>query len=85
MNGYNQQIDNLEEVADKGWINYKVFPMGANIQFIFYRKSFGGDVLVKVLLNENEATLPIQSDIAPYYRWEDFKSYYTQLLDSYKE
>lgn len=85
LNGYNQQIDNLEEVADKGWINYKVFPMGANIQFIFYRKSFGGDVLVKVLLNENEATLPIQSDIAPYYRWEDFKSYYTQLLDSYKE
>ncbi len=85
LNGYNQQIDNLEEVADKGWINYKVFPMGANIQFIFYRKSFGGDVLVKVLLNENEATLPIQSDITPYYRWKDFKSYYTQLLDSYIE
>ena len=85
LNGYNQQIDNLDDVADKGWINYKVFPMGANIQFIFYRKSFGGDVLVKVLLNENETTLPIQSDIAPYYRWNDVRAYYTQLLDSYKE
>ncbi len=85
LNGYDQQIDNLDEVVDKGWINYKVFPMGANIQFVFYRKSFGGDVLVKVLLNENETTLPIQSAIAPYYRWDDVKYYYTQKLNSYKE
>ena len=85
LNGYDQQIDNLDEVESKGWINYKVFPMGANIQFIFYRKSFGGDVLVKVLLNENETTLPIHSDIAPYYRWNDVKEYYTKKLDSYKE
>ena len=84
LNGYDQQIDNLDEVESRGWINYKVFPMAANIQFIFYRKSFGGDVLVKVLLNENETTLPIQSDIAPYYRWDDVKDY-TKKLDSYKE
>lgn len=32
-------------------------------------------MLVKVLLNEDEATLPIKGDVAPYYHWNDFKEY----------
>ena len=85
LNGYGQQTDDLEQLVQNGWYNYRIFPMGANIQFIFYRKSFGGDVIFKVLLNENEATLPISTDIAPYYHWNDFKDYFLKKLESYKE
>lgn len=85
INGYDSQISSLDSLESKGWINYKVFPMGANIQLVFYRRSRNdNDVLVKVLLNENEATLPVKTDCAPYYRWSDFKKYYLDKLDTYK-
>ena len=85
LNGYGEQTDDLEQLVANGWYNYRIFPMGANIQFIFYRKSFGGDVIFKVLLNENEATLPIATDMAPYYHWNDFKDYFLKKLDSYSD
>lgn len=85
INGYDSQISSLDSLESKGWINYKVFPMGANIQLVFYRRNRNDkDVLVKVLLNENEATLPVKTDCAPYYRWSDFKKYYLDKLDTYK-
>lgn len=84
LNGYDRQTDNLDKLEEYGWINYKVFPMAANIQFIFYRKnSSDRDVIFKVLLNENEATLPINTEIAPYYYWEDFKDYYYKKLATF--
>lgn len=85
INGYDQQIDNVEQLEKKGWIDYKVFPMGANIQFIFYRKNpQDKDVLVKVLLNEKEAKLPVKTNVAPFYHWNDFRNYYLKKLDAYK-
>lgn len=48
----------------------------SNIQLVFYRK--GHDVLVKCLLNGSEATLPIPTEAFPYYRWQDFKEYYSK-------
>ena len=44
------------------WWDYKITPMATNLQFVFYRNK-ANDVLVKVLLNEDEATLPIKSDV----------------------
>jgi hypothetical protein len=86
LNGFDQQEADLEALESRGWINYKVFPMAANLQFIFYRKNpQDDDVLVKVLLNENEATLPIASDCAPYYHWKDFRDFYLKKLADYKE
>ena len=86
LNGFDQQVENLDELESRGWINYKVFPMAANLQFIFYRKNpKDDDVLVKVLLNENETTLPIPSDCAPYYHWKDFRDFYLKKLSEYKE
>lgn len=61
------------------WQNYKVSPMAANIQMIFYRKKGSDDVLVKFLLNESEATIPLKSDCAPYYHWEDVKKYISKF------
>lgn len=84
LNGYGEEIKNPENIA-KQWFDYKITPMATNIQFVFYRKNKNDkDVLVKVLLNEDEATLPITTDHAPYYRWSDFKAYCQKVLASYK-
>ena len=54
----------------------KLIPMAANIQLVFYRKDGSDDVLVKFLLNENETSIPVKTDCAPYYHWKDVKQYW---------
>ena len=84
VNGFAFQTMNLSEVEPNGWWACKVFPMGANLQFVFYRKDVNDkDILFKVLLNEEEATLPLPTDNPPYYRWQDFREYYLRKLDAY--
>jgi hypothetical protein len=56
----------------------KLIPMAANIQLIFYRKEGSDDVLVKFLLNENETSIPVKTDCAPYYHWSDVKRYWAE-------
>ena len=86
INGYDLETDNLDELEAKGWWCTSVFPMGANVQFIFYRSGpKDQDVLLKVLLNEQEATLPIPTDQAPYYRWSDFRQYCIKKLEQYPQ
>ena len=59
--------------------------MGANIQFVFYRENpEDQDVLFKVLLNEQETTLPIATDCAPYYHWRDFREHFLKKIDDYE-
>lgn len=85
LNGYGKTMtpDKLEE---NHWFNYRIFPMGANIQFIFYRKNMQDkDVLVKVLLNEEEATLPLTAVTGPYYRWADVREYYLKKISDYEQ
>ena len=67
----------METLERKGWVNYRIIPMAANVQLVFYRRNADDkDILFKVLLNENEATLPLKAVDGPYYRWADFKEYY---------
>lgn len=85
LNDFGLQESNLEKLEGKGWLNYKIFPMGANIQLIFYRHDYSDkDVLVKVLLNENEARLPIKSNIEPYYKWSEVRNYYLSKINAYE-
>ena len=58
----------------------------SNIQLIFYRGNKGkDDILVKCLLNGDEATLPVPTNQYPYYKWSDFRSFYTARCDSVKQ
>ena len=82
LNGYGEEIKDPEKIATQ-WFDYKITPMATNLQFVFYRNK-ANDVLVKVLLNEDETTLPVKSDVAPYYHWSDFKAYCMEKLRSYK-
>ena len=72
---------------DRYWRNYNIFPMACNIQIVFYRqkKNEGGDVLVKVMLNERETHLPVYTEQWPYYRWSDLRNYYLEKLNRYEK
>ena len=84
LNGYDLVTEDYAHLDQKGWVNYRIFPMGANIQLVFYRRNTGNkDVLVKVLLNENEATLPIKSNTAPYYKWSEVRQYYLDKINAF--
>ena len=86
INHWGLATNRLGTLEKKGWSNYRIAPMAANIQLIFYRSNPDDkDVLVKVLHNEEEATLPLPDDLAPYYRWADFRSYYLKKLDDYEK
>ena len=62
------------------WQDYNIFPKACNVQMVFYRPmADDGEILVKVLLNEHEATLPVATD-GPYARWSELRSYYEQKL-----
>ena len=77
-------VENLDEL-DKYWRNYKIFPMGCNIQLVFYRPKKGqGDILVKALLNEREAYMPAETDNWPYYKWQDLRDYYLNKIKEFE-
>ena len=85
IDGYDKEVEDLELLDDENWLDYRIFPMACNLQFVFYRsQKRPHDILVKVLLNENEATLPLPSAIAPYYHWQDFKAFYLAKIDNFQ-
>jgi len=71
----NDKLDTLHEY----WCDAYVTPMATNVQFVFYRNK-GGEVIVKVLHNEGVCRLPFETDIFPYYRWDDFRRYYAEKM-----
>lgn len=83
LNGSGYSTDDLESVADH-WAAYNLAYMGGNVQWVFFRDK-KGEVIVKFLLNEKEATLPETvpfytdakgKEQRPYYKWEDVRSFY---------
>lgn len=51
----------------------KIVPMAANVQMQLYRNK-AGEVLVRIMLNEKDATLPIECKTAPFYPWDKFRA-----------
>ncbi|MBB3186737.1 histidine-type phosphatase [Microbacter margulisiae] len=78
-----KEISNPDQLANE-WRTYKVVAMGSNIQLVFFRKQGSKDVLVKALLNEHEMSLPVKSDLAPYYHWKDVEAYYRHKLANFR-
>lgn len=83
INGADTDPEDPSEVKNiyQNWQTCKA----CNIQFVFYRsRKAPDDILVKCLLNETEASLPVQTDDYPYYRWSDVKQYYLNKCNSVK-
>ena len=66
------------------WQDYEIAPMAANVQWVFYRDK-DCQVWVKILLNEQEATIPVVTSFFPYYRWEEVCHYLKQRIAISKE
>ena len=80
IDGAGVHVDNIEEIADN-WAMYWYIPKAGNLQFIFYKgKKKNDPILLKVLLNEHEAVLPVPTDNFPYYKWDDFLAFYENIL-----
>ena len=73
VNGLGHDILSADEIPY--WSQSYNVPMGANIHFVFYRAK-NKPTLFKVLLNGEEARLPLATDNWPYYDWEAFKARY---------
>ncbi len=73
VNGLVPQEEDPLKVIDI-FQDFRVAPMAGNLQWVFFRNS-AGDVLVKILQNEVEAWVPVQTDIWPYYHWNDLRDY----------
>lgn len=63
----------------KVWSNFKISPMAANMQMIFY-KNKQGDVLVKMMMNEADVAIPVETQIFPFYKWEDVRTFFYEVL-----
>jgi len=92
LNGSGYSTDDLESVADH-WVAYDLAHMGGNVQWVFFRDR-KGDVIVKFLMNEEEATLPESvpfykdgkgREQKPYYRWEDVRKFYQEKIDYWED
>jgi hypothetical protein len=83
INGADIDPENPYEVKNcyQNWETCKA----SNIQLIFYRGKKGkDDILLKCLLNGSEAKLPVPTDQYPYYKWSDFRKFYTDRCNSVK-
>ena len=84
LNGFGLKTGNLDSLETLGWVDYRIAPLGGSMVMIHYRTDKNDpDPLVRVLLNGQEARLPIESDLAPYYHWQDVKRYYLRKLYAY--
>ncbi len=81
LNGADYRTADLETL-DQHWQTYKIFPMAANVQFVYFRKPGSDDILVLPLLNEHAAALPVPTDMAPFYHWSAVREYYLNKLSA---
>ncbi|MDE6006511.1 MAG: histidine phosphatase family protein [Muribaculaceae bacterium] len=79
LEGCTARIDAPEDFY-KGWCDWKVTPMAANIQLIFFRNPKTDKVLVKILHNEKETRVPVETDLWPYYDWNDVKAFFKSQI-----
>ena len=88
----NAKVSDLSKLHEQ-WNDFKIIPMAANLQMIFYKSTGNKPILVKVLYNEIEQTLPIECPedrdakqkancpAAPYYRWDDVREFYRAIIN----
>lgn len=80
LEGCDARVEQPEDFY-KGWCDWKVSPMCANIQLVFFRNpAKPGKILVKILHNERETRIPVETDIWPYYDWNDVKAYFRSQI-----
>ena len=62
----------------RAWRDWAVSPMAANLQLVFFRNR-RAEVLVQVLLNEHEVSIPALGP-GPFYPWPQLRAHFLSLL-----
>ena len=75
--GWNDEASGMEDIKNV-WTSCNV-PMASNVRLIFYRK--GSEIIVKAQHNESDLKLPVRPYDGVFYRWTDFREFYTSLID----
>lgn len=69
------------EAGCDAWQNFRICPMGANVQFAFLRNG-KGDIIVAPRLNEMPAHITGIKEVAPgYYKWKDLRNLWSDASD----
>ena len=69
VNGFHKS---LAEPQTDEWKDFRLMCMASNLQFVFYRNK-AGDVLVQVLQNERETSIPALGP-GPFYPWPQLRA-----------
>lgn len=69
--GFDIIPDNADGIS-ANWYNFRS-PMAATMYLLFCTNR-NGDVIFKLVVNGDEATLPLEPVNGPWYRWEDMKA-----------
>lgn len=82
MNLHGCHTDAVEpEEISKVWNDYKISPMAANLQIVFF-KNKKDDIIAKVMLNEREIEVDgLPSDMFPFYRWSDLRDHLVRVSE----
>lgn len=73
------------DTVHEHWASYEMIPMASNFQMVFYRNR-KNDVIVKMLYNERETTIPaIKPWKGPYYKWSELREYFLNTMNSIKD
>lgn len=80
IDGKSARVEDFATLKNE-WADFVISPMATNLQWIFYRNK-SGEVMVKLLHNEQECTLPIDCPTAPYYPWEDLRDYFNGRIEA---
>lgn len=65
--------------AHNHWSSSEFIPMASSLQMVFY-KNKKGKILVKLLYNEKETSIPaLKPESGPYYSWASLKEYLLAL------
>ena len=69
----------------KYWFQNYNIPMAGTILFVFYRNK-KNDIIFKVVLNENDATLPELTPVqGNFYRWCDFRAWTDRIIQEHPQ
>ena len=82
IDGCDNASDNPDNFA-LAWQGFRVSPMGANLQLVFYSNN-NGNVLTLIRHNEQTATLPLEQQATGMYDWIKLKQFWTQRLKAIK-
>lgn len=70
----NSETLGMTEASAHGWYCFEQMPMCSSVQMVFYRNPRSDTVLVKILRNERETSIPALKPFSgPYYKWDELR------------